>query len=690
MNEIIIPNEDGNGETSIRLSDQLPIDYFSPFVDSSDIVIGNVRKNPKGAYNISENILLGKEAQKALRLPHILSKRNRQWTINNAKLRSNGRFIDTGSIELLKQKRNFNTGGVFADFSILFNESSFTDAIGEKTLRDLTMGGDIIIPKNPDGESLYPFEDYATAVSYTLLWDGDDNWFNKPYTDKSIQSTNWWAKEVVLNGHDLVCFPTFRGKRGDDDFVICNWWDDTNQKFYDYSNNQMISGTFTPAHNSFADRVSYRNPIVPWYYYHKVIRHCFSEFGYILKSDWLLDHPYFMRMVLPNNYSIIKETVVVIDGITSGVQPLASVPRDAVNSLIIQEDTVISAKNHLSDMTIKEFLQDFCLNFGCRFLINGDRTVVIEHIELDKTQERFFSYGPETLINNTRFKGFEFKYDLSVDESLIAEDEFIAKPTLIVETLSKPFIPPLSSTQFGLDQNFNTIENINLNPYINNIIPYVLDDGEKSYKISIPPVHCDMVHYPLFSLIDPSNHQYSDADIGHDSWLPCIDTLILENEQDFYTYSINGLDTGNIPYPYTFYSVGDLVPGEKAQGVAVNLKAIYHGTILPNTLLPIIYPYASNHNYKPGDTSELGFFHLGLHGEKGIVNTFIKDMLLVWEAKEYHTFYLKMTWDDIRSFKWNQAIIIRGVRYYIGKLKFNTPITGLVEADCYPLIYKYV
>ena len=63
-------------------------------------------------------------------------------------------------------------------------------------------------------------------------------------------------------------------------------------------------------------------------------------------------------------------------------------------------------------------------------------------------------------------------------------------------------------------------------------------------------------------------------------------------------------------------------------------------------------------------------------------------MMLVWMGKEYHVLKLPMNWDDIISKKWNQCENIRGVKYYVSAYKFNTPIVGLVTAECYPIIYE--
>ena len=700
MNELVIPN--GAEEVSVRLSDQLPVEYYSPFVDATEIVIGNTRKNPRGAYNISENVLLSKEALQALNLPHLLSKRNRMWNIPGAKLRSNNRLIDSGSVELLKIRPHLDTGAVKADLTILFNNSDYLEAIGDKTLHDLTMGGDITIPKNPDNESIWPWNDYDNEISKSIQWLNDNHWTNLPYSDKCTVATNWWAKEVVLNGHDLVCFPSFKGRRSDteEDIVICNWWDDDNQTFYSYNNLYMINGTPINGFTEIADKKSFRNPIIPCYYYHQVIRHCFSEFGYQIDNDILLDDPFFKKIHLLNNYSIVKESILYLTGLRHGVtvggvtQPLTNYPKDDTNAFLMQEDTEIKPQNHLSKTSIKEFLQDFCLNFGCRFKITGDRKVVVEHLELEKTFRNIEKYGPEPEIISTRFEGFQLKYNLSVDSSLERIDSFKKYISYLRETNSQPFSPLLGANEYGLDRSLNTVENGAVAPYLNNLIPYTIDSDKKSFEIAIPPTACSLFHYPMFLISDAYNHKYSEIDTGDNAWLPMIDSIIIENEPDFYNYFVNGInDVANTDslsgYDY-FLQLDNLglVKGEMADGIPVNLKCIYHGLRPSSGWIPTVYPYASNHNFKPGDGISLGWFHLGLHGSEGIIKTFLKDMMLVWMGKEYHAFKLPMNWDDIISKKWNQCENIRGVKYYVSAYKFNTPIVGLVTAECYPIIYE--
>lgn len=695
MNELVIPN--GAEEVSVRLSDQLPVEYYSPFVDAAEIVIGNTRKNPRGAYNISENVLFSKEALQALKLPHLLSKRNRMWKIPGAKLRSDNRLIDSGSVEMLKMRPHLDTGAVKADLTILFNNSDYLEAIGDKTLHDLTMGGNIFIPKNPDNESLWPWDGYQSNLSQRIQYVGPDTWLNLPYSDKALLGTNWWAKEVVLNGHDLVCFPSFKGRRSDneDDVVICNWWDDENQNFYGYSNEFQTNATYVAQLAFIANRKSYRNPIVPCYYYHQVIRHCFSEFGFTLDNDWLLDDQYFKKLHLLNNFSIVRESILYLTGLKNetGGQPLTAFDTDDTNALLIQEDTEIKPQNHLAKTSIKEFLQDFCLNFGCRFKITGDRKVIVEHLELEKISRNIEKFGPEPEIISTRFEGFQLKYNLSVDSSLEKIDGFKKYITSLRETNSQPFSPVLGVNEYGLDRSLNTVENSSLSLYLNNLIPYTVDSDKKSFEIAIPPAACSLFHYPKFDFVDSAHHKYSPDDTGDNAWMPFIDSILLENEPDFYNFYVPGIDDDDadgdgIQNYYLVLTHVGLVKGEIADGIPVNLKCFYHGLRPSSGWITTVYPYASNHNFKPGDGISLGWFHLGLHGSEGIIKKFLKDMMLVWMAKEYHAFKLPMNWDDIISKKWNQCENIRAVKYYVSSYKFNTPIVGLVTAECYPIIYE--
>lgn len=697
MNEILI-QKDGE-EASIRLPDQLPIEYNSPFVDASEIYIGNTRKNPRGAYNISENVLLPNSVLNIMKMPHLLSIRNRTWKFQGAKLRSGGRIIDSGNAEVLKIKRNLDNGTAIADLTILFNNSDFLEAIGEDTLHDLQLGGIIPIPSNPVNEDIWPWTDYNNQISKEIRWLGDNHYTNLPYSDECCLATNVWATNVVINGHDYVCFPSFKGRRSDneDDIVICNMWDNDNSNLYGYNNLYMINGTPINGFTEIADKKSFRNPIIPCYYLHQVIRHCFKDYGFSLQFDPMLDDEYFKSIALLNTYSIVRESIVYLSGLRHGVtisgvtQPLTNYPKDDTNAFLMQESTEINPINHLEKIGIKEFLQDFCLNFGCRFNITPDRKVYIERLELEKTSKVHENIHPEPEIISTKFEGFQLKYNLSKDDSLAPIDKFSKFLTSLRETDSRPFSPILSSNEYGLDRSLNTVENEALEKYLNNLIPYTVESTKKVYEISIPPAACSLFHYPKYALTDAYNHKYTEDDTGSNAWMPFIDSILQEFEPDFYNYFVDGIidkddsDGDGIRDYYLKLNNLGYVQGEAPAGNPIMLKTIYHGLVPDSGWISMVYPYASNHNFKPGSPTSLGWFHLGLLGSQGVIETFIRLMMKVWLSPEYHLLRLAITWDDILSKKWNQCENIRGIKYYVSKYKFNTPIYGLVEAECYPL-----
>jgi hypothetical protein len=711
MNEVEI-----NG-ARIRLKDKIQVEYNSPFVDATELIIRTEVKNPKGAYTISENVMLNAEQLRAMGYPHIFAKQGRQFSFGNCDFRSEGIKVDSANIELMDIERDFDSGVVKGNMTVFFSDTGFLDAVEGKTLRDLTMGGAIAVPKNPNNKTLWPFDTLLTRtapvkvypyVEDTILGNPENvgpftpnHWFNETYDYDTMSGTSYFATQAVLNGHEMVCFPTFVLKRknndGDDEDVICNWWDEENQRFYDYSNEWVNAGLFHL--DDLGNRISFKNPIIPCYYYHQVIRSCFADFGYTLEPDWLLDDQYFKKAYLKNNYDITIESRYNIR-----LDDTVGFTFDGIAGLV-QEDTEIIAKNHLEDMSIVDFLQDFALSFGINFRITADKKVTIQHLELQKTATSIKDWGRKGKIVNPRLKGITFQYDLSRSETYdyivdadIKTDNVRETPS----TFAAPFAPPLVLGQYGLDQNINEVFN-NKREQFGNVIPYVSKDGEKQFELKITPVLSKIFQIKQYNLDDPILHTYSTSFTESDAWLPYLDEFVIQHEGNDYFMTVfpigdddpsTPIGTPGSPISEIFWPItrheGDYVVPELPQDDAKIFKAFYHGLVGGTGYAPAVYPYGSNHNWKPGSGGvELGWFHFGIHGEQGLLNTFHKQMLPVWKSEEYHIFDLKLKWTDIASFQWNQCHIIRGVKYYIGKISFMTPIKDLVKAECYPIYESY-
>jgi hypothetical protein len=229
----------------VRLKDKIRVEYNSPFIDSTELYIGTEVRNPRGAYTISENVLLSNEALKEMKFPHILAKKGRQFKFGRCAFRSNGVKVDTGEVELMNIERNFDSGSVKGDLSIVFSDTEFLDVIEGKTIRDLALCGVINVPKNPNNKTIWPFDVADGPGGYPIDFESGlgnpfytgtgypgslDYWANLPYDDDALMGTNHFAQDVVANGHDYFCFPSFRIKRGDN-WIIANYWDAINGKF---------------------------------------------------------------------------------------------------------------------------------------------------------------------------------------------------------------------------------------------------------------------------------------------------------------------------------------------------------------------------------------------------------------------------------------------------------------------------
>lgn len=310
----------------IALSEKTKITFEqnSPFIDRE-----NLRMNFTTNFKLPGTT----EVCKILDNEHLLEVSESNKKINVGLL-SDGVNVANGLLLLNESRVNRNTRKVEFNTQFLGELSKYADAIENKSIKDLQLFDDITIAG----------EDITTIDSATA-----NNIRSKRTTD--------WASDIVNNGHDYLCFPTC--KVADEFYTWANLWND--------ATNELIVPTAPPMGSGAGNRIVLASTIIPMIYYHQVLRHCFSEFGYVLQGDFI-NNSYFKKHVIINNFSPTKQRVNTLLNLSTG---------NPENAQYTELDTTVKASNHLPDVSIKDFLNDFMIKFGAAFKIKGNVVEVI-------------------------------------------------------------------------------------------------------------------------------------------------------------------------------------------------------------------------------------------------------------------------------------------------------------------------
>lgn len=268
----------------------------------------------------------------------------------------------------------------------------------------------------------------------------------------SIQGITDYANTIIAGGDpnaddngDYICFPMY-GVMGD----IAET--DSCLGFLNYTNglsNAMpayITQEFDniTAGVKFINYVPCRNQVVPMFYYHQVLRHCFSEFGFTLQGD-LLEDANFKKLILPNVYSILKEQVYQLNTLSTS---------NIFNALYCQLPTQLIPANHLPDMLISDFIADFMLRFQCYFDIDGT-VATIKKLNLQLSSASFDDIGDDAIINYAS----DGNPGLSISYAIPSGDSSYAADT--AKNLQN--IVPAGPVNTPLTKSYNSFNNIPVN-----------------------------------------------------------------------------------------------------------------------------------------------------------------------------------------------------------------------------------
>lgn len=273
----------------------------------------------------------------------------------DATLYSDGVKISEGFLKMNEATSDFNKRNGGYNVNFLNELAAYADKIEGKTLKDLKLCGVIPIP----GDDI---QDVTTLLG----------------TLRSEATTDWVTDLMLNNPHPYFTFPSI--KVNDATYGYANLWDDNAGKY-----KVVMGGAFVLGGGLGVRRFS---ALVPMFYYHQVLRHCFTEFGYFVKGE-MIDDAYFQKKVVINNQNIIRERL--LELFPSEPEAIVGDLTTLINQEYSQIDTAIEPANHMPEMNISDFLNDFMLKFGTSFTIAG-REVTIRIIE--KRSQRKKRQGP--------------------------------------------------------------------------------------------------------------------------------------------------------------------------------------------------------------------------------------------------------------------------------------------------------
>ena len=399
----------------IALEDGITIERYSPFIDNTGVLLPASAQyiNPRGNYT---QPFKSNDDQLDEVTGHLdkLQSSNVKSTFSQARILSNGQVIDTGTFAVQRVTKNLRTGKKEYEGILFNNGSDWVAAVTGKTLKDLllnTPAGTGIVINNPpiDGgaqpnsldDLLNHLVSHFTGFDFTYtegvnivtpenqsaVW---SYFFDDPedYPYDFFQPTTAYANRVNEEGNDYFCFPTYYADWADAGTEsCCNHFNHFGGTALQYDGSAILPPpvgyvilkypgytavlTELTTPRGYPQRVvnytPLRNQIVPMFYYHQVLRHCFLEFGYTVSGD-LINDAEFKKIVVPNTYSILRETVLTIKN-------LFNLGTD-YNVLYMQAPTAIIASNHLPAMNVVDFVRDFMMKFNCSITFEGINAVI--------------------------------------------------------------------------------------------------------------------------------------------------------------------------------------------------------------------------------------------------------------------------------------------------------------------------
>jgi hypothetical protein len=671
----------------IAIDDTIQLEIYSPFFDREEVRLANGnRVNPQG--NVSTGISRFSDGELQALLGHIdkFTVRNQPREIANVKLLSDGVVVDKGKLLIEQYDGNMNNGtGTFQLTFIAGDRDDFMEKIRDKNLRDLELCGRISIPQGnlaawggdvltgsvwgSDSMTLEAVEDLKPTPS-PVVYDDIFADLGKP----AHAATAEYAKGIVNSGHDYFCFPTLvcYSDQTEDGYRVVNKWD--------------VGGffrTYTSQVNAFAggkgNYTTYTiedNPLVPMFYYHQVLKAIFTENGYTLNDDWLLNDTQFLKLVIVNTYNIVEAWVINMTNI--GGQGVDG------DTLYMEYDTNIFPRNHLPEMSQMEFLKDFMLKFNVYFEVDGTKVSIV-HSELESTDREIKVLGPNYQVKIESKVGVRLAYDLSADSHKPEKNLTTPYTTLPDSSV----VASLANGDLFIDKELNQIyEKGSLSNVLvcSNMVPY--NTGTyKEYVMQLVPVnHKKLLWTHVYKLQDI----YSSSEQG---LYPFVTESVTGGRKLTVYYGfdnevINQLGGGSAVWRAEHtYEMTDRDVQDAIEPSSIKQLGFYHGKLLTGNLLAgKQYPYMSHHNYQPDAVSpKIGDWHLGIIGEEGLKETFHAASMAMYDKGRKIYIRPDESLLQAKNHPWKNAVIVRGNKLYIAAIKNNLPWDNYPIYECWEL-----
>ena len=687
------------------IDDKIAVTNNSRFIDADEIIVEGTKINRNGPLTYPIKLNATGELNDILNHIDKYQKKKVHPDIDDVILFSNGQLIDKGKIRVLQVEKDL-ANHLNTRYQISFisnNPNEYMNTIKNKKLKDLVMNGIISIPTVNTGGPSDPAINFQNVEANSITgWmdfkvgyqdPGDDPHYpydglSKEYTHYEIAQTAVHIDNLIFDSpNDYFCFPS----------ALCQANENMSNTWINFIDSTLANDFRVPTYKKTltylgptTERQYYKyealkNMICPMYYYHQVLKHCFSEFGYNL-SDPFVDDEYFKTLTIFNSYDILNREMVWF-GNLFGLD-LLNLPTANDYVWYHELETEINPKNHLPDLLITDFLKDFMLKFNCYFDIK-DRDVSIVFNKMETIGNEISQINPKAIINYDLENGLNLKYDLSeTDKSYFTT---IQSNFTLEDIQDETGFSGYDIGAFYKNKGNNYIykkvsssmsDSVAICP---NIVQYYTGSG-KEITMPVIPVNHDFFNYVLYY---EGGHFGNTAD---NVVVPYINRTVsikpikkwnftfLEGEPDFFTESPRVI-------LYHRYQFANLENNDRVIGDEIPQIGFFHGIEDTgySSASGRYYPYMSHHNYKAGTVGAYGNWHLGLVGSESLTRIFWREFLNVFNNHRRIIFKALMNWQEIKNFKWNEATLIYGGKYYIGSINFELPIKDQVQVEAYEL-----
>lgn len=619
------------GDKTFGIEGSLNMEYNNPLFDRDNLRAFGSTPFTKQA---------DEELLQALGNPHLLQNKKREIEINDVDLYSDGQRIFKGVLYLTDTITKLNTGGAKIQAVIGDGKNNLSSKWEGKTLKDLELCGPIVIENTDETYDPEFVTDPGTII-------------NSPTTD--------WAEDVVNNGHPYFCFPTVRNVgmtygSAITPNLINPWVSGVGMLRMDATKCNAAKVEFMGIANT-APYVL--NTIAPMFYYRKVLEHCFSEFGFTLKGAFLdqIDD-----VILLNTHCIVKPRFILYDTVNELFEPITLFKR------YDEMTTTITPANHMPELAIKDFVQDFLISFNCGLNIRGNEVHIIQYTGKSSNTDLLPIAHPEPITDYKDPQNLNLRYEF---DSVENHPNYDTLRDFKKELTSVPEYPThtISATDGnGTLVNIQTLNKLAKvmdeatapNEVCDNLVPYSTGEGTDNVALVFP------------ASMTKLNYTLSPAS-GNEAYLPTLQRPAnCETEQWIVYTGVSGsiYELSNITLFFGLVEIETCAT-----------KAFYHG--LRNTFSAYEYPYASNHNYAPDSTTKLRDWHLGWLGDEGLFETFWAPSRQVFDAKMGLRWIMHPKLQDILNWNWEGDILVRGVHYYTKAIRFTLPYSGNAEIELY-------